>query len=116
MKVTAKIKRNISQVTARIEGNAPVSVALSKKKIEHFRSLSPLNVTVNLQGGNDKHYEHRQDSALAVWDITHNLDKIPSVSVFDSAGDKWEVIPNFVSSNRLTITFPAALTGVAYLN
>ena len=67
-----------------------------------------------LQG--DKHHMHRQDSASDTWIINHNLDKYPSVSVVDSAGNVviGEVIYN--NANQLTIKFTAAFSGRAYLN
>jgi len=67
--------------------------------------------------GGDLSYTHQQMVPAAVWTITHNLGKRPSVDVFDSTGHG----PVFgdvehVSDNQLAITFGAAFGGVAYLN
>ena len=59
---------------------------------------------------------HQQAFALAVWQVTHNLGKRPSVTVVDSAGDAVEGSVRYLDDNRLTITFSAAFSGSAYLN
>lgn len=67
-------------------------------------------------GSGDLTYEHSQATASDTWDITHNLHKRPSVLVEDSAGDEVEGSINFVSVDRLVITFSAAFSGRAILN
>lgn len=64
----------------------------------------------------DKHYMHRQDSASATWIINHNLDKYPSVSVVDSAGNVVVGEIAYNNTNQLTVKFTAAFSGKAYLN
>lgn len=66
--------------------------------------------------GGDKNYTHTQGSASATWDITHNLDKRPSVSVQDSAGSDIVGQVTYTDNNSLTITFSGATSGKAYLN
>ncbi len=72
----------------------------------------------NTGGGNgsDAYYHHIQSLPAAVWTITHNLGKKPSVEVIDSAGDNWFGVVAYLSDNQLTITFSAAFSGDAYLN
>ena len=50
------------------------------------------------------------------WTVNHNLNKFPSVTVIDNAGNEvfGEII--FTNSNTLTINFSEAVDGVAYLN
>lgn len=67
-------------------------------------------------GSGDLTYEHAQTTASDTWDITHNLRKRPSVLVEDSAGDEVEGSIEFVSVDRLVITFSAAFSGRAILN
>jgi len=57
-----------------------------------------------------------QVSAAATWNIAHNLDKFPAVTVVDSGGN--ELIPDvlYVDNNNITLTFGAATSGKAYLN
>jgi hypothetical protein len=65
---------------------------------------------------NDKHFMHIQGLASTEWDITHNLNKFPSVSVIDS--DNKLVIGEiqYQDPNNLKITFSGSFSGKAYLN
>lgn len=65
---------------------------------------------------NDKNYLHTQTTASEVWQITHNLNKYPSATVIDSAGN--EVIGDieYLDANSLIITFRGAFKGKATLN
>lgn len=67
-------------------------------------------------GSGDLHYEHTQSVPSSTWDITHNLHKRPAVLVEDSAGDEVEGEIDFVTTDRLVITFSAAFSGRAILN
>ncbi len=67
-------------------------------------------------GSGDLTYTHPQGAASAVWVITHNLGKRPSVTVQDSAFDAVDGDVFYNDTNTLTITFSAAFSGVAYLN
>lgn len=72
---------------------------------------------VTAQGlGGDKFYKHEQRTPAAVWTITHNLDKMPSVSVVDSAESVVIGEVEYLDNNNLTVTFRAAFSGCAYLN
>lgn len=68
-------------------------------------------------GGNDKNYTHTQTTASDVWNIAHNLNKKPSVTVIDSSGSLifGDLIYN--DNNSLTIDFNSVeVTGTAILN
>lgn len=58
-----------------------------------------------------------QSSASATWNISHNLDKFPSVTVIEDT-DNDVVFGDifYTDSNNLTITFSAAFSGKAFLN
>ena len=71
---------------------------------------------VESKQGGDKNFTFIQSTAAAVWTITHNLGKRPSISVVDSAGTNVMGAVNHISNNELTITFSAAFKGTAYLN
>jgi hypothetical protein len=66
--------------------------------------------------GGDLHYVYTQSSSSATWNIAHNLNKYPSVTIIDSAGDYVDGLITYVDANNLTLTFSAAFTGTAYLN
>ena len=64
----------------------------------------------------DKHYTHNQGSASATWNVTHNLNKFPSVSVVLSTGQKGYGDVTYTDANNLTVSFAAAESGKAYIN
>lgn len=64
----------------------------------------------------DKFYEHTQSIPAKIWEVQHNLNKKPSATVTDSAGNKviGEVI--YIDNNNLELHFSAQFSGIAYLN
>ena len=64
----------------------------------------------------DKTYVHHQSVPASVWDITHNMDKLPSVTIVDSAGSVVMGEITYESKNKLKVTFTAEFGGSAYLN
>ena len=64
----------------------------------------------------DKHYTHNQGTASATWNVTHNLNKFPSVTVVLSTGQKGYADVSYTDANNLTITFTGAESGKAYMN
>lgn len=67
-------------------------------------------------GGGDKNFVYTQAVASAVWNITHNLDKFPSVSVVSDDQNQVYGSVTYNTVNDLTITFNGAFSGQAYLN
>ena len=67
-------------------------------------------------GTGDKTFVYSQTIPSKNWNISHNLDKYPSITIVDSAGN--EVIGDTVynSKNEVTIHFTAEFSGNAYLN
>jgi hypothetical protein len=78
--------------------------------------VRPITVAVSPSAGADATYVHDQLVASDVWDITHGLGKYPSVTVIDSAGDVCVGDIHYVSTNRVTVAFGAAFSGIATLN
>ena len=64
----------------------------------------------------DKDFTYIKSTPDKVWDITHNLDKYPSVTIVDSAGSVVIGDITYTSKSTLTVTFSAAFSGKAYLN
>lgn len=81
-------------------------------------SLYNLNGQLYFNGNTvDKTYYHDQAMPSALWTITHNLKKKPSVTVFDSTNK--EVQGGYVEhidNDSLTIEFGAPFSGKAQLN
>ena len=61
-------------------------------------------------------YIHTQGAPSALWSVTHNMNKWPSVTVVDSGNNivEGEVVYN--SLNDLTIIFSGGFSGKAYIN
>jgi hypothetical protein len=61
-------------------------------------------------------YIFTQVGAITTWDIVHNLNQYPSVTVIDSGGS--EIIPNlsYPSANEVVLSFANPTSGTAYLN
>lgn len=76
-------------------------------------------VKAKIGKGGDKNYVHNQSAPAKVWEITHNLGKIPSITVIDSfdrvvIGDVMYDSENPL--NKLTIEFSGSFSGKATLN
>ena len=67
-------------------------------------------------GGGDKNYIHRQSTASAVWNVSHNLAKFGSITIIDSSNNVVNGEVAFVDVNNLNITFSSAFSGKAYIN
>jgi len=67
-------------------------------------------------GGSPTTYTHEQTIAAAVWVVSHNLDKYPSVMLVDSAGTVVMGGIQFISRDHLIVTFSSAFSGRAFLN
>ena len=48
--------------------------------------------------------------------ITHNLNKFPSVTIVDSNEEQIFGVVDYQSANTIVLTFSAAISGKAYLN
>jgi hypothetical protein len=88
-----------------IQGNGSI-----EEDEDYFVSLLQVDVL------SDKHYTHNQNNASAVWNVTHNLQKHPSVSVVLSTGQQGLADVQYINNNELTITLLSAQSGKAYLN
>jgi hypothetical protein len=67
-------------------------------------------------GDGDKNYVHNQPVASVTWNVQHNLNKFPSVTMVLSTGQKGYGDVTYVDENNLTITFASAESGKAYIN
>lgn len=64
----------------------------------------------------DKHFTFQQNVADTTWNITHNLNKYPSVLVIDTGGSVVEGEIVLVDLNTIQLIFSSAFTGTVYLN
>lgn len=61
-------------------------------------------------------YIYNQILATDRWEIAHNLDKYPSVSVVDTGGTLVMGDVTYIDTNNLVLDFSAEFSGSAYLN
>ena len=66
--------------------------------------------------GDDKTFFYVQSTPAKEWEITHNLNKYPSVTIIDSANTKVEGEVEYVSMNKVKVKFSVAFSGKATLN
>lgn len=64
----------------------------------------------------DKTYVHYQNVQSDTWEIQHNLDKYPSVTVVDSASNVVVGDINYIDVNNAVVTFTAPFSGKAFCN
>jgi len=64
----------------------------------------------------DSNYVYTQTSPSAIWVVTHNLAKYPSVTIVDSAFNVVYGEVLYDSINQVTITFAGAFSGKAFFN
>lgn len=74
----------------------------------------PLGVNVKIVRAT---YIYEQGIASATWEIQHNLDRYPTITVVDSANNVIEIFDTqYIDKNNVIIRFNAAFSGKAYLN
>jgi hypothetical protein len=61
-------------------------------------------------------YTHNQMVPSNLWEITHNLNFYPNITVFDSAGTMVEGSETHINATTLTIAFSASISGKAHLS
>lgn len=82
------------------------------KRLDILKKFDDLTDNVVL----DKNYTHYQIEAKNIWNIKHDLKKIPSVTVIDSGGTEVIGDVKHLSENELTISFSYEFSGSAILN
>lgn len=63
-----------------------------------------------------KSFVFEQGVASDIWNIRHNLNKMPSIHLVDSSGREFEAEKNYISNNEVIVKLGSATTGIAYLN
>ena len=61
-------------------------------------------------------FEYAQVAPATVWNIQHNLNNFPSITVIDNAGTVVAGQYTYIDNNNVTLTFSAGFAGKAYLN
>lgn len=71
-----------------------------------------IDSSVNL----DKNYVHEQIIPSTNWTITHNLNKVPSVTILDSSNRDVKGEMEVINNNEIVLSFNGAFSGKAHLN
>lgn len=64
----------------------------------------------------DKNFVHSQNLASNQWDVTHNLNKYPSISIVDSGNNVVVGEIEYNSLNTVIIRFTSSFSGKAFFN
>ena len=132
----------MADIFVTVEGSQPINVDVSNSQpIQVTLADNPINVEVSTAqpvdvqlrdeqpidvkiadlvqvitgGSNDKNYEQSfVDQTLL--NITHNLQKKPSITVLDTAGDEIQGGYEFVDSNNVKVSFSTTFSGIITLN
>jgi hypothetical protein len=77
-----------------------------------------INVSVGgvIGGGDDAHFVFSQEVVNRVWEIEHNLNKYPSVTIVDAGGNILYTEVEYIDKNNLEVRFEASTSGKAYMN
>jgi hypothetical protein len=97
---------NVLSIGTVVSGNLP---AVSVTGVAPAQTLNFVIPT----GGT---YAHTQYSASNRWEITHNLNYKPNVTVVDSAGTIIEGSIEYPGPNSIVLLFSASFAGTAYLS
>ena len=61
-------------------------------------------------------YVHNQSTSLDDWEINHQLNRFPSITVVDSAGTEVEGQVTYIDNDTISILFNGAFSGKAFLS
>jgi len=82
----------------------------------NIQALQYYSIQIDEIEGFDSHFEFTQGVPATTWDITHNLDKFPSISVVDTADTTVIGSYEYITKNRVILNFSDAFAGKAFLN
>ena len=99
------------QVTIDVNNQTASGISVVKQPI------STVVVSANSAFGGDKSYMHDQGSPSDTWQVHHDLNKNPSVTIVDSIGMVVHGDVEYVDSNNVIITFESgSFSGRAFFN
>ena len=73
-------------------------------------------INIDPSDATDKTFEFTQGVPSTTWNIQHNLNKFPSITVIDTADTVVTGEYTYIDNNNVTLTFSAGFAGKAYLN
>lgn len=114
------INKDTTEFNLNFEGNV-VQISSNKHDKLIDRDLPdqhPIEAITNLKELLERAdtFVFEQSIASDTWEIEHNLNKFPSVTIVDSAGTAYYAAVQYESKNKIIVTMNGATTGKAYLN
>ena len=94
-----------------IEGKINIDIGFTEGFVTSVNGKTG-NVVIN----EDKSYIHTQLNANNIWNIEHNLNKYPSITIVDSGDNIIVGDVTYISNNVLQVEFTYPFTGKAFLN
>ena len=73
-------------------------------------------INIDPSDATDKTFEFTKGVPSTTWNIQHNLNKFPSITVIDTADTVVTGQYTYIDNNNVTLTFSAGFAGKAYLN
>lgn len=100
-----------------IVGNSSTEVIAEKVTLTQEPTSATDATTKNyVDSVSDKKYTHNQIASSTIWNIVHNLNKKPNVTVVDSGDNVCIGEIQYISDNVINIVFNYEFSGKAYLN
>jgi hypothetical protein len=84
-------------------------------KVELRVTKDTLNRLKDLATAASANYTHDQAVGSLVWNIVHNLNKFPHVTLLDQNGNIMVAHLEYVSANEINAYFSASMAGTAYV-
>lgn len=81
-----------------------------------LQALKYYSIQIDEVENGDKHFEFTQGVPSTLWQIQHNLDKLPSVTAVNINDVQVFGEVEYVDKNNLNVHFTAGFSGKAYLN
>jgi hypothetical protein len=81
-----------------------------------IQALQYYSIQIDEIEGFDSHFEFTQGVPATTWDITHNLNKFPSITVVDTASTTVVGSYEYINKNRVILSFSGPFAGKAFLN
>lgn len=107
----------MSNVT--IVNGEEVNIGINNQTVGGLSIIDQPTTSVSVSGivgGGDKYFVYNQVLPSATWEIDHNLNKKPSVTVVDSADSVVVGDVEYLNNNQVRLTFVGAFSGKAYFN
>lgn len=110
----AYTKDEVDDLIDTVTGNEVVSMSITGAEVKSLNLHQADGDTVSVSYTDT--YTFTQPVPSSSWSVTHNMNKFPSVTIVDSAGNIVEGETVYNSLNTCTLNFQGSFSGKAYFN